>query len=36
MAFGAMSESIECGYKDASGAIADQHNKKPVPVGSKD
>jgi hypothetical protein len=23
------------GYKDAAGAIADQHNKKPLPVGGK-
>ena len=23
------------GYKDAAGAIADRHNKKPLPVGGK-
>ena len=23
------------GYKDAAAAIADQHNKKPLPVGGK-
>jgi hypothetical protein len=25
----------QSGYKDAKSAIADQHNKKPIPVGGK-
>jgi hypothetical protein len=25
----------QVGYKDAAGALADQHNKKPIPVGGK-